>query len=142
MIKSFKPVLLAVSIGCASAFVIFRSVEQTTIVAAPGNAVAIQLGVFKDENTALAMQEKCGGEVFNTDGVYRLYFAILSSDDNIDFVKSYLKEQGISYYLKTLSIDGKKLKEGIEYESVMKKSSKSARLSLNKELLNMYKEVI
>lgn len=142
MIKNLKPVLLASVVGCASALAIFRVVEDNTLSTPPGNVIAIQLGVFKDEAAALEMKEKCGGEIFEESGIYRLYYSILKNDDNIEFVKTYLNEQGISYYLKPLNLSKSVLKEGEEYETVMAKSKSDARLSINKELLNMYKEVV
>lgn len=142
MMKRLRPVIGAVLVGCFLAFAIFRVVEEHTLEAPKGNAVAIQLGVFKNLEAAEKLKQSHGGEIFETEGVYRVYYSILSTDDNIEFVTKYLQDSGINYYLKPMNITKEALKEGKEYERVMSKSRLDVRMSINEELLSMYKEVV
>lgn len=142
MIEKLKPVFLAVFVGCISAVALFKTVEKETLSVPSGNVVAIQLGVFKDEGSANKMKDSYGGEVFEDDGIYRVYYSILNDDANIDFVTDYLQSKDINYYLKSMKVSETTLKKSLKMEKVMLTISDDAKWSINKELLNMYKEVI
>lgn len=143
MIKKLRPVLLAVVVGCGCAFFLFREVEKKTIDKKDdGNAVAVQIGVFKDVAHAEKMQETYGGMVFKDEELYRVYYSILNKDDNIDFITKYLSNKGINYYLKKLNLKDDVLDSSLKIESLMCKTNEESKLVLNEELLNMYKEVI
>ncbi len=139
--KKIKPVLLAVFVGCTCAFYLFKNVESKT--AAPKyNAVAIQIGVFKDPENAHALSETHGGLVFQDDDLYRVYYSILNIDENIDFMTEHLDSLGINYYLKDLMVSDEALANSKEYELMMEKTKGEAKLAINEEILNMYKEVV
>lgn len=140
--KKLKPVLLAVVVGCTCAFYLFKNVEMKTVSKPKYNAVAIQIGVFKDAENAEAMSETYGGAVFESDDLYRVYYSILNKDENIDFMTSYLNDQGINYYLKDILVSDDTLESMREYEMMMAKTNDEAKLAINEELLNKYKEVI
>lgn len=140
--KKLKPVLLAVLVGCGCAFYLFKNVESKTIVPNKYNAVAIQIGVFKDADNAEAMSKTHGGMVFKDDDLYRVYYSILNKDENIEFMTNYLTTKGINYYLKDVHVDDDTLSNSREYEIMMTKTNDDSKLAINKELLNMYKEVI
>lgn len=142
MAKKLRPIIGAVVVGSIIAFIIFKSIEENTLLKAPTNAIAVQLGVFKTSEAALDMKKQYGGEIFEENGIYRLYYSILSRDDNIEFITNYLKDKNVNYYLKPIDIDEEALLEGQEYEKVMEKSKLDVRMSLNVELLNMYKDVV
>ncbi len=140
--KKLRPVFLAVLTGCLCAYFLFSEVEKNTILDNTSNAVAIQIGVFKDEAAANNLREAKGGVVFHDDDLYRVYYSILNKDTNIDFVTKYLEKQGINYYLKPLNLDLKILDGSIKYEDNMMKASDEKKLVINKEILDIYKEVI
>lgn len=140
--KRLKPVVLAVLVGCACAFFLFREVEDSTSIKSKGNAVAIQIGVFKSADNAEAMRETYGGMVFEDGDVYRVYYSILNKDDNIDFMINYLTDKGINYYLKSISLDEEVLDSGLEYETLMSKTKDEAKISINEQILKFYKEVV
>lgn len=140
--KRLKPILLAVLVGCGCAFYLFKNVESKTFVENRYNAVAIQIGVFKDPDNAEAMSKTHGGVVFRDDDLYRVYYSILNKDENIDFMTRYLTDKGINYYLKNIKVDEKTLSNGREYELLMVKTNDDSKLAINEELLNMYREVI
>lgn len=137
-----RPILLAVIVGCTCAFYLFKNVESKTIIEPKYNAVAIQIGVFKDAENAETMSKTYGGAVFETDDLYRVYYSILNKDENIEFMTEYLTDKGINYFLKDIRIDDETLDEMREYEMMMTKTNGESKLAINEELLNKYKEVI
>ncbi len=143
MIKKLRPVFFAVVVGCTCAFFLFREVEKKTLAPkSEGNAVAVQIGVFKDEENAQKMRDTYGGVVFKDEELFRVYYSILNKDDNINFITKYLNEKGINYYLKKLNLKDEVLDSSLKIEALMSKTNGESKLALNEELLNMYKEVI
>ncbi len=140
--KKIKPVFLAVLVGCSCAFVLFTEFEERTEVAIAGNAVAVQIGVFTKEENAFKMSDAYGGIVQNDGGIYRVYYSVLSKDENIEFITNYLDSNGVNYYLKKITLDDDILSEAIKYEEMMQKTSEDAKIAINKELLEMYEDVI
>lgn len=141
--KKLRPVVLAVIIGCTCAFFLFKTVEKGTIAESDYNAVAIQIGVFMNPENAERMADTYGGLVFKDEEVYRVYYSILKRDENIEFMTNYLSEKGINYYLKDIKVDDELLEKSTEYEKVMSSTEDDAKLTINKELLDLYnKEVI
>lgn len=140
--KKIRPTLLAVLVGCSCAFYLFKNVEKKTLVETRYNAVAVQIGVFKDADNAQKMSNTYGGLVFEDDDLYRVYYSILNKDENIDFITNYLSEKGINYYLRDLRLNEDTLADGQEMEAMMTKTKGESKLAINEELLNMYKEVV
>lgn len=140
--KKIYPVLMAVIIGCTCAFFLFKEIEKNTVNASNGNAVAIQIGVFKDSENATKMKETHGGIVYEDDGLYRVYYSILNKDENIEFITNYLDTKGLNYYLKSINLNNDILDKSLEYETLMSKTNKESKLSINEKLLDIYKEVI
>lgn len=140
--EKIKPILLAVFVGCACAFYLFKNVEKKAIVAPKYNAVAIQIGVFKDAENAEKMSDSYGGLVFKEEDLYRVYYSILNKDENIEYMTNYLTDKGINYYLKDLHVADDFLKSSSEYELAMTKTKGEGKLAINEEILNMYKEVV
>ena len=140
--KKIRPTLLAVLVGCSCAFYLFKNVEKKTLVETRYNAVAVQIGVFKDADNAQKMSNTYGGLVFEDDDLYRVYYSILNKDENIDFITNYLSEKGINFYLRDLRLNEDTLADGQEIEAMMTKTKGESKLAINEELLNMYKEVV
>ena len=140
--KKIRPTLLAVLVGCSCAFYLFKNVEKKTLVETRYNAVAVQIGVFKDADNAQKMSNTYGGLVFEDDDLYRVYYSILNKDENIDFITNYLSEKGINYYLRDLRLNEDTLADGQEIEAIMTITKGESKLAINEELLNMYKEVV
>lgn len=140
--KKISPVVLAVLVGCACALFLFRKVEEKTVTHIEGNAVAVQIGVFTKKENALKMSENYGGIVTEDDGLYRVYYSVLSKDDNINFITKYLNEVGISYYLKKITLSDEMLNKMSEYETLMEKTNDKAKMTVNDELLKIYEDVI
>lgn len=140
--KKLRPVFFAVLTGCLCAFFLFKEVESRTLDDISYNAVAIQIGVFKDKNTAEELKAKLGGVVVLDDDIYRIYYSVLNRDENIEFMTDYLSKKGISYYLKDIRLKDELASELKEYERLMIKTNEESKLSINEEILNRYKEVI
>ncbi len=140
--KKMTPVVLACLIGCTLAFVIYKRIESDTFNNATNNVVAIQLGVFNDQTKAEALAKSLGGHTFKEGDLYRVYYAILNNDDNIKFMTGYLDKKGISYYLKSLSVDDEALKDSLEFERVMLKTKDASKLDINEQILKIYEGVI
>lgn len=140
--KKIGPVVVAVLFGCTCAFFLFNKVEKVTEVRTSGNAVAIQIGVFKNSDNAEKMSEAYGGVVFKDNDLYRVYYSILNKDDNIDFMTSYLSKKGINYYLKSIMVSPEALDSSKKYEALMSETNDESKLTINEELLNFYKEVV
>lgn len=133
--KKLYPVFFAVLIGCSCAFFLFKEVEKNTVNAETGNAVAIQIGVFKDSENANKMKNTYGGIVFEENGLYRVYYSILNKDENIEFITNYLSDRGINYYLKSVTLKDEVLNQSFEYETLMSKTNKESKLSDRKSVV-------
>lgn len=142
--KKLRPVFLAVLVGCSFAFLLFKRVESRAEEEPTEdfNATAIQIGVFKDPDNAEKMKETYGGKVFKDEDVYRVYYAILQNDKNLQFMTEYLDNLGINYYLKGIKVNDDVSIKGEEYEILMKDTSSDTKLSINDKLLSIYKEVV
>jgi hypothetical protein len=140
--KKLKPIFLAIIIGCTCAYFMFKSVEKNTLNDVNYNAVAVQIGVFKDSANATKMQEMYGGKVFKDEDVYRVYYSILKNTNNIEFITNYLSSNGINYYLRNIEVDESILDKSSEYEILMAKTNDESKLTINKELLSLYDEEV
>lgn len=140
--KKIKPVFLAVLIGSVCAFMLFKEFKEEIKPVPSGNVVAIQIGVFTKSENAEAMKKNYGGIVSKDGDLYRVYYAVLSEDANIDFVTKYLQNQGINYYLKNITLENDILKRCEEYEVLMQKTNEETKLAINKEILKLYGDVV
>ncbi len=140
--KKMTPVILASLIGCILSFIIYKAIEKNTFIASKYNVVAIQLGVFNDPTKANEMASSIGGKTFRDGDIYRVYYAILNNSDNIAFIEEYLNKQGISYYLKSLSVSDEVLKESIAFENVMQRLDDTSKLDINEQILKIYEGVM
>lgn len=137
--KKLIPVFLSVLIGCTSAYILYRVVETRYVNSIQGNAVAIQIGAFTREENAIQMSKNYGGIVYNDNGIYRVFYSILKSNENIDFITSYLKSSHINYYIKCIKLDDNELNKLDEYESLMERASEKNKVKVNTEILKSFK---
>lgn len=137
--KRLIPVFLSVIVGCGSAYVIYKNVETNYIKSIEGNAVAIQIGAFTKLENAEKMRDNYGGIVYKDNGVYRVYYSVLKNNENIDFITSYLKLNGINYYIKSIRLDDKYLDKLDKYEELMEKTNNTSKIRVNNEILKSIK---
>lgn len=139
--KKFFPVILAISVGGICAFLLFRKMETVTSLKLDGNATAIQIGVFTKEDNASSMAIKYGGIVKEDEGLYRVYYSVLSKKKNIDYITKELKEKGINYYLRRITLDKDTLDELEKYENLMEKTDDTVKSDVNLRALKAYQEL-
>ena len=138
--KKLKSFVFLAILGAFCAFLVFN---KENVVSAKTSSIAIQLGVFKNEVNAQKVKDRLGGEVFNDNGMYRVYFSVLHDKKNIDFICKYLDEKGISYYKRNIDVSENAFLKSDVYEKIMiKKTNDLEKIKTNKELIKFYKEVI
>ena len=137
--KKIKYFVVVVLIGSMLGFISFN--ESKDIIET--NTVAFQLGVFKNEENAIKLKERLGGIVIKDIDVYRVYYAVLHNRDNIKFIKDFLEEQNISYYIKNIDLDKTNILKSDKYEILMNNTRKNrSKLEVNNKILKFYAEVL
>mgnify|MGYP004467470049 CR=1 FL=1 len=104
---------------------------------------AFQIGVFTDMGVATTYSSKYNNSIIvNDNELYRVYYAILKQDKNINTMSKYLDSLGIEYYLKDIEISYKKLISEIKSMFVGLKQEKLLAIYLdNKKRLINYKVI-
>ena len=102
--------------------------------------LGFQIGVYTDLSSAEKIRDKYAGSLLIKDEeLYRVYYAILHNDKNIQLMERHLQEENINYYLKELEInDMNIISEISSIESLMDDASDSLFLELNKKILTSY----
>ena len=134
------PYILAIIIGIIFGYYMFGGEIHISNILNKSNYTGFQIGVYTDYNKALALKEKYEGSILIKDEeLYRVYYAILHNDNNIELMKRYLNDNKISYYLKDLEINDMSLIAEIsDLENLMKDASNPLFLELNKKILLSY----
>lgn len=103
---------------------------------------AFQVGVYTSLEAANTYSLKYKNAIVIQDNeLYRVYVAILKDQNNIENMSKYLKNNGIDYYIKELTIEDKNLKKEInEYENIMDSENELVFLEVNKMIIERYKE--
>lgn len=135
-------ILSAIMIGGGAAFYLFNKV----VVKAEGSDVtlvnAFQIGAFTNYDNAQRIAIRNNGIVVNDDDIYRVYVAVLSDRDAIDKLKKYYEEIGLNYYLKEIAVNSSYI-ENIKYEEeLLKRSSSDTYVTINREMLQKYEELL
>ena len=95
------------------------------------------------KNYAEDLSNRYSGVIDYSDGVYRVYFAILNNESNIKFMEDYLDSQNISYSLKKVLVSSSTLNKINTYEDAMNKTtSGKAKLNINKKILSIYERSV
>lgn len=135
--KKVIKVLIVALVSSILAFLSFNKVYMP--INKNSNAIAIQIGAFTKKENAIKLASNYGGIVYDDDGTYRVYYSILTNNDNINFITSYLKNHGVNYYLKEIYLDNNTLMELTKYEELMIKTNDKAKIKLNTKLLDSIK---
>jgi hypothetical protein len=107
MKKFFVTVMLAVVLGSAFGFYIYKKMNKTNnvIPAVLTTAVyALQGGVFNDYDNALTLATKYSGIVVPSEDKYRVYLGIATSNNGLSLLKNYYDHLGLSYYVKEIPV--------------------------------------
>lgn len=132
MKKFLITILLSFIIGGSLAFMAYRKMMKVQKVSSSfKDCYILQGGVFKTLDNANNMADNYGGVVFQDNDYYRVYLAILTSDNTLSLVENYYDKQNISYYPKKINIDSSLYNTLNNYEMML--------LNVKEE---QYKEVI
>ena len=141
--KKIKPYVLAIFIGGICAIYLFKVSYIKTIEYDEYNAIGVQIGVFMKESYAKDLSNRYSGVVAYNDGVYRVYFAILNNEANIEFIEKYLEKNNISYSIKKILVKKDTLNKIKTYEDAMNKTKNDkAKLNINQKILSIYERSV
>lgn len=142
MLKKLTPYLLAIILGIVFGYYIFDGEIHLSNILDKSDYKGFQIGVYTDYDKSLAIKNKYKGSILVQDEeLYRVYYAILHKDKNIEAMKRYLNDNNISYYIKDLEItDMNVIREINSIESLMGEANDSLFMELNKKILLSYEE--
>ena len=140
MWKKFIPYLLAIFLGIVFGYYIFDGEIHLSNILNKSDYKGFQIGVYTDYDKALAIKEKYAGSILIKDEeLFRVYYAILHNDKNIQLMERYLNDNKINYYIKDLEInDMEVINEISSIESLMAEANDSLFIELNKKILLSY----
>lgn len=140
MFKKCTPYILAIILGIIFGYYMFDGEIHLSNILDKSDYIGFQIGVYTDLENASKIKEKYEGSVLIKDEeLYRVYYAILHNDENIELMERHLQNNKINYYLKDLEINDMNLiSEMSSLESLMIDASNSLFLELNKKILNSY----
>lgn len=141
MLKKSVPYVLAIILGIIFGYYIFDGEIHLSNILNKSNYVGFQIGVYNDLESAEKIKTRFDGSVLIQDEeLFRVYYAILHNDKNIELMERHLQKENINYYLKDLEINDMSLiSELSSIESLMDDASGSLFLELNKKILSSYK---
>ena len=141
MLKKSVPYMLAIILGIIFGYYIFDGEFHLSNILNKSNYIGFQIGVYNDYETAEKIKSRFDGSVLIQDEeLFRVYYAILHNDKNIEQMERHLQKENINYYLKELKINDMSLiSELTSIENLMDDASGSLFLELNKKILSSYK---
>lgn len=140
MFKKCFPYILAILLGIIFGYYMFDGEIHLSNILNKSDYVGFQIGVYNDIETAEKIKKRFDGSVLIQDEeLFRVYYAILHNDKNIELMERHLQEENINYYLKDLEINDMSLiSELSSIENLMDDASGSLFLELNKKILSSY----
>ncbi len=142
--KKIVPYLLAIILGIVFGYYLFGGEIHLSNILNKSDYKGFQIGVYTDYDKALAIKNKFNGSILIKDEeLYRVYYAILHNNKNIELMERYLNDNNISYYLKDLEINDMGLISEISsLESLMSNADNPLFLELNKKILDSYEVLV
>jgi len=140
MLKKCIPYILAIVLGIVFGYYMFDGEIHLSNILNRSDYIGFQIGVYTDRDSAKKIQEKYNGSILIQDQeLYRVFYAILHDDKNIELMERHLQNNKINYYLKDLEINDMALiSELNSIETLMTDASSSLFLELNKKILVSY----
>ncbi len=138
-------VLCALIVGTLFGVFFFHDVNRNIkeVIGAEAVVYAFQVGVYTNKDNAIKEAEKYeSGRVVLDEELYRVYIAIVKSEEARDKLKKYYDEQKIEYYIKKINVGGDFLNQLNKYEDLLLASNREVYVYINKEILERYSEVI
>lgn len=137
------PIVLAFVVSVCCYYILSKNVQKKDIESFQSNAVGIEIGVFKDVNFANNMQKRLGGYIIKDNDLYRIYYGIFKSENNIEFISDYLNNYNIYFYVKDLMLNESLLDELLKCEkNIIKEKDDLKKLNMTFDFLKKYEEVI
>lgn len=135
------PILFAFLASISCSYVLFSANKGDNNF--QSNAIAIEIGAFKNLDYAKRMQERLGGHIIQDKDIYRIYYGVFSNDANILFIKNYLTNTNINYYEKNIMLNDLILDELTKYEiDIQNEKEEKNKINLVYKFLKKYEEVI
>ena len=103
---------------------------------------AFQIGAFTNYDNALRVAERNNGIVVSEEEIFRVYVAILSSQDAVDIMRKYYDSIGLNYYLRDIMVDAQFLDSLKDSEKLLVSSDTEVYKVINLSVLNMYEEFL
>ncbi len=142
---------VAIAVGCALLLGIgfgiffFKDASQDIKEALGTEAMvyAFQVGVYTNKENAIVEAKKYeSGKVILDEELYRVYIAMVKSEEARDKLKQYYDEQNIEYYVKKINVKGDFLNMLNKYEDLLLASNQEVYTYINKEILANYSDVV
>lgn len=131
-----------ISIFIATLFMPKSGEVETIPVLNELNTKVFQVGAYNDITSALEYANKVNAKVIENEGMYYVYLSILSDQENIEHMVSFLNSNNIYYYIKNIDTSKEFQDELIKYEELMKQTSSDiAFIELNKRIMEMYEGI-
>lgn len=115
-----------------------KTTELTTV-------YLLQIGAYKNEENVIKISKNLPNYlVEKIDNIYHVYVGIVKNKENIEKIKEFYKVFGNNIYVRDIHVTDLELIEMItEYEKILIQTTKKEVVyTINKELLNKYKEVM
>ena len=137
------PIFVALIVSACCSYILLSNTKEEDIESFQNNAVGIEIGVFKDLDSAKTMQKRLGGYIIKDADLYRIYYGILKNDYNLNFLTNYLNNLNISFYTKKLFLNDHVLNELEKCESILnKEKNEKAKIKVMLDFIKKYEEVI
>ena len=138
MKKVLITIVLAVLVGAAFAFYLFKNIEQSVAKTIDEKeATAFQTGVFsKYDNAVKASKQFKSSIIVQDDNYYRVFIAMFHDEEIINKMKNHF--EGTNYYLKKITTTDEFLTKLSKYETLIKTSKINNYDEVNQSILNEY----
>jgi hypothetical protein len=103
---------------------------------------AFQIGVYTHYDNAIRVAERNNGIVVNDQDVYRVYVAILSSNEAVEIMRTYYDNIGLKYYLKDITVTKEFLESIKSTEELLIISNSDTYNVINLSVLNKYEDIL
>ncbi|MDE5889006.1 MAG: SPOR domain-containing protein [Bacilli bacterium] len=142
MKKILIVILCAIMIGGGAAFYLFNKIVVKAEVDEKTLVNAFQIGAFSNYDNAERIAVRNNGIVVADEDIYRVYVAVLSDQEAIKKMKKYYEEIGLNYYLKEIAVNSSYIDNIKNEEELIKRSSSDTYVTINREMLQKYEELL
>lgn len=143
MKENVKIFLIALILGMTVAFILSYKFKEPIAFALNPEATILYVGSYNNIDTATAKQANYPNSIiYEEEGIYKIVIGIFSDATVLDLMKSYFHDQGVTFYEEKIKTNSAFLQEINNYELLIKSSDTNYYDTLNKSLLNLFREYI